>query len=79
VLHEARDGCHASRARELVELGELAVDVGSVGKDGEDEPPLRRRAGRGVRLMVRHVRDYAAPPAESGRDLVPEPRGFLTA
>ena len=49
-LDERRDGLDAGRPRQLADLGELLLGIGSLGQDGDDEPALRFRPRGGIGL-----------------------------
>ena len=66
MLHDAADRLDAGRARELLDLGELVVGIGSLSQDREDEPALRLLG------TWNHQRHYArrlrpTPPSPSAR------------
>ena len=48
------DGLDARRARELPDLGELLVGIGTLRQHGDDEPTLRIRPGGGIGLAMGH-------------------------
>ena len=48
MLHEARDGLDACGPRKLLDLGELALAIGTLLKHRDDEAPLR--IGTGLRV-----------------------------
>ena len=65
VLHDAADRLDAGRARELLDLGELVVGIGSLGQDREDEPALRLR---GTWNHRGHYARCQRPTPDSRRD-----------
>jgi hypothetical protein len=50
-LNERRDGIDAGRSRQLADLSELLLGIGSLRQDGDDEPTLRFRPRGGIGLV----------------------------
>ena len=54
LLHDLRHGLDAGRPGQLAELSQLLVGIDVRAQHGDDESPLRLRAGSRIRLVLSH-------------------------